>query len=143
MERTKRPALAGNTLRVYLHVLKFGPCELKDVQRGLDLASPSLASYHLGKLIEAGYVMQDQYGRYATTKDATAEFLAGYSKLGTSVVPQSFFFSLLFTILVAFFGYESQFNPSFTSYLVVVAVGAVAVLWYETFRLWKRLATWK
>jgi len=133
----------GNTLRVYLFVLRHAPCELRDVQHGLGMASPSLASYHLSKLIEGGYVKQDAFGKYVSVGDAAPELLAGYSKLGATVVPQSLFFSLLLTILVAFFGIESLSQSSLTPYLVGVAVAAVAALWFETFRLWRKLATWK
>jgi predicted transcriptional regulator len=53
--------IRGNTLKVYLYLLKHGPSELKDIQRGLNLSSASLASYHLGKLLETGFVKQDNY----------------------------------------------------------------------------------
>jgi hypothetical protein len=142
-ERAEIPEVRGNTLRVYLHVLKHGPCELREVQHGLALSSPSLASYHLNRLIEAGYVTQEGSGKYIALKDATSEFLAGYSKIGATIVPQSFFFSLFFTMLVAFFGFEALYTPAFVMYLVVISSAAVAVLWYETVRLWRRFATWK
>jgi hypothetical protein len=46
-------------------------------------------------------------------------------------------------MLVAFFGFAAIHDPSFTPELLVVSVAAVAVLWYETAGLWRRLATWK
>jgi predicted transcriptional regulator len=58
----------GNTLKVYLYLLRQGPSELRDVQREVGLSSPSLASYHLGKLSEAGFVKQDEHGRYFAVK---------------------------------------------------------------------------
>lgn len=132
--------IRGNTLRVYLEVLKHGPCDLRDVQRTLGLSTPSLASYHLGRLVRAGYVKQDERGRYLAAGDASTEILAGYLKIGTAIVPQLFFFSLLLTILVAFFSYEVLFNPAFTANLIAASIGAILVLWYETARVWRRLA---
>jgi len=76
-------------------------------------------------------------------KDATSEFLAGYSKVGATIVPRSFFISLLFTMLVAFFGLEALRDSAFTPDLLVVSVAAVGALWYETAGLWRRLATWE
>jgi len=142
-EKVRRLEVKGNTLRVYLYVLRHGPCELREVQHGLALSSASLAIYHLNKLIEAGYVGQDGSGRYAALKDATSEFLAGYSKVGATIVPRSFFFSLLFTMLVTFFGIEAIHDSGFTPDLLAVSVAAVAALWYETAGLWRRLATWE
>ncbi len=141
-KNSQKPVIAGNTVRVYLHLLKHGPCELRDVQHGLGFASASLASYHLRRLMERGYVKQDEFGKYVAQGEGTLELLGGYSKLGPAVVPQAFFFSLLLTVLVAFFGFEALRNPDVTPYLFVVALAAVGVLWYETARLWKRLATW-
>jgi len=131
--------IRGNTLKVYLFLLKHGPSELREIQRGLDLSSASLASYHLGKLEEANYVKQDEQGKYFAVKDASVKVLEGYSKVGSAIVPQLFFFSLLFTILAAFFSYEALYGSGFTLYLVLVSSAMVAVFWYETLILWRRL----
>ena len=131
--------IKGNTLRVYVYLLRHGPSELRDVQREVGLSTASLASYHLGKLVSAGYAKQDELGRYFVTGEASGEILAGYSKIGVAIVPQLFFFTLLFTILTAFFSYEVLSGAGFTDYLVAVSFAMVVVLWFETVRLWRRL----
>ncbi len=130
----------GNSLKVYLYLLRHGPSELRDVQRGVGLSSASLASYHLGKLSEAGFVVQDEHGRYSAVKEASDKVLEGYSRVGSAIVPPMFFFALLFTILVAFFSFEAFYASGFTVYLVAICVAMVLVFWYETVRLWRRLA---
>ncbi len=132
--------IKGNTLKVYLYLLKHGPSELRDVQRGIGLSSPSLASYHLGKLIEAGFANQDEFGKYFAVKETSDKILEGYSKMGTTVVPQMFFFALLSTILAAFFSFMALSTTGFTIYLVGVSATMVLVFWYETVRLWRKLA---
>lgn len=132
--------IKGNTLKVYLYLLRHGPSELRDVQRGVGLSSASLASYHLGRLTEAGFVTQDEHGRYSAVKEASDRILEGYSRIGPAIVPQLFFFALLFTILVAFFSFEALYVPGFTVYLAAVSIAMVIVFWYETVRLWRRLA---
>ena len=132
--------LRGNTLKVYLYLLKHGPSELRDIQRAVGLSSASLASYHLGKLYEAGYVTHDEHGRYSAVKEASDRVLEGYSRMGPAIVPQLFFFALLFTILTVCFSFEALYASSFTVYLVAVSGAMVLVLWYETVRLWRRLA---
>jgi DNA-binding transcriptional ArsR family regulator len=131
--------IRGNTLKAYLYLLKHGPSELREVQRALDLSSASLASYHLGKLADAGYVSQDETGKYFAVKDASTKVLEGYSKVGSAVVPQLFFFSLLFTILIAFFSFEYFFGSGFTVWIIIVSIAMIAVLWYETVVLWRKL----
>ncbi|MGB8779048.1 MAG: helix-turn-helix domain-containing protein, partial [Candidatus Bathyarchaeia archaeon] len=69
----------GNALKIYLYLLRHGPSELRDVQRGVGLSSASLASYHLGRLSEAGFVKQDDQGRYSAVKEASDRVLEGYS----------------------------------------------------------------
>jgi hypothetical protein len=130
----------GNALKVYLYVLRHGPSELRDIQHGVGLSSASLASYHLGKLSEAGFVMQDEHGRYFAVKEASDRVLEGYSRMGHAIVPQLFFFALLFTILAAFFSFEALYTSGFTVYLVAVCAAMVLAFWYETVRLWRRLA---
>jgi hypothetical protein len=132
--------IRGNTLKVYLFLLKHGPSELREVQRGLDFSSASLASYHLGKLLETGYVKQDEYGRYSAVKEASDRILEGYSKIGPAVVPQLFFFSLLFTILVVFFSVGTWIEMNFVPYLIGVSFAMLAVFWFETIKLWRKLA---
>ena len=130
----------GNTLKVYMYLLRHGPSELRDVQRGVGLSSASLASYHLGKLLEGGFVVQDEQGRYSAVREASYRVLDGYSRVGPAIVPQLFFFALLFTILAAFFSFEALNAQGFTMYLVAVCAVMVLVFWYETLRLWRKLA---
>ncbi len=132
--------IKGKTLKVYLYLLRRGPCELRDIQRGVGLSSPSLASYHLRRLVQAGAVTQDKHGTYHANKEASDKILEGYSRIGPAIVPQLFFFALLFTILVAFFSYETLYAQSYAPYLVAVSIATILVIWYETVKLWRRLA---
>lgn len=132
--------ITGNALRVYLHLIRHGPCELRDVQRGVGLSTPSLASYHLNKLIEANYVKQERDGRYIAVKEASTDILAGYSRIGTSIVPRLLFFTIVFTIITVFFSYRALSIPSFTVYLITSSLAMIILLWYETIKLWQKLA---
>ncbi len=85
-------------------------------------------------------MQQDQYGRYCASGEAPVKILDGYAKIGPTIVPQLFFFTLLFTILTAFLSYEALQTPIFTVYLVAASAAMVLVFWYETVRLWRRLA---
>jgi hypothetical protein len=55
-------------------------------------------------------------------------------------VPQLFFFSLLFTVLVFFFSIEVLDGAGFVPYLIEVSFAMLVVFWFETIRLWRRLA---
>ena len=135
--------IRGNALRVYVHLLKHGPSELRDIQRSLGLSTPSLASYHLGRLTRAGYVSQDQYGKYQVTSKPPADILAGYSKVGTAIIPQLFFFSVLFTAVIGFFAVMSFYNGAYVPLLAGGSAVMVAAFWFETTRVWKKLTSWR
>ena len=52
-----KDVLRGLTLKVYRFILKHdGPVGIREVQRALNLSSPTLALYHIDKLEEAGLV---------------------------------------------------------------------------------------
>jgi hypothetical protein len=112
---------------------------LREVQRGLGLSTPSLASYHLGRLMDSGYVRQDEESWYVGEKEASTEILQGYSKVGNALVPQQLFFTLLFTVLITFFGFKSLNSSVFTPYLIGSSMALVVLMWFETVRLWRRL----
>lgn len=140
---SRRPDIRGNTLRVYLYLLQHSPADLRDVQHSLNLSTPSLASYHLGKLLEVGYATQNEHGQYMVVGESANAILEGYVKLGAAVIPQLAFFAVLFTALVGYFALMSLSHPSFVPLLAVSSVAMVVVLWYETLRVWRRLATWR
>jgi DNA-binding transcriptional ArsR family regulator len=55
--------LKGTTLRVYRLIYRQGrPMGVHDVQRGLELSSPSVAQYHIKKLLGAGLIREEQDG---------------------------------------------------------------------------------
>ena len=135
--------IKGNTLRVYLYLLNSGASELRDIQRSLNFSTPSLASYHLSKLIEAGFASQNEYGQYIVGKDSTKEILEGYVRVGTVVFPQLFFFSVLFTAVIGFLAFMSLSLSQYVPLLAAASVALVGAFWYETFKVWRRLTTWK
>ncbi len=141
--RKETSEIKGNTLRVYLYLLQSGASELRDVQRSLGFSTPSLASYHLGKLVEAGYVAQNERGQYTVVKDSTKEILEGYVRVGTVVFPQLFFFSVLFTAVIGFLAFMSLSVSSYVPLLVTASIALVGAFWYETIKVWRRLTTWK
>ena len=55
--------LEGTTRRVFRFVYhQQSPVGIHDVQRGLGLSSPSVAHYHIGKLVKAGLLKEEGDG---------------------------------------------------------------------------------
>jgi hypothetical protein len=129
----------GNTLRVYLYLLKEGPTELRDVQRGLGLSTPSLASYHLERLSSLGYAGQNEKGQYYAVVESAGEILEGFTRVGGFLVPQLFFFAVLFTIVLLYFAYMSLVSVAYVPFLAAASIALVAVVWHQTLRVWGAL----
>jgi len=135
------PTIKGNTVRVYLFVLRNGPCELRDVQRALKLSTPSLAFYHLSKLVEAGNVKRTEDGRYVVVTDISADLLDGYVKFGKQIVPQLLILTIIFTAILGYYAYLVWRLPLDLDDAVTAAYSlSIIVLWYETIQAWRRLS---
>jgi len=140
--RASAPAIKGNTIRVYLFVLKNGPCELREVQRALKLSTPSLAFYHLSRLVQAGVVSRTEDGRFIVVTDISADLLDGYVKFGRQIIPQFFFLTLIFTAILAYYVYLVWRLPLETDDIVTIVYSlSIILLWYETIKIWRRLSS--
>lgn len=134
--------MRGNTVRVYLFVLKNGPCELREVQRALKLSTPSLAFYHLSRLVQSGVVSRTEDGRYSVVADISADLLDGYVKFGRRIIPQLFFLTLIFTAILGYYVYLIWRLPLDADDIVTIVYSlSIIVLWYETLKVWRRLAS--
>ena len=140
--RASAPVFRGNTVRVYLFVLKNGPSELREIQRALKLSTPSLAFYHLSRLVQSGVVSRTDDGRYVVVTDISADLLDGYVKFGRRIIPQLFFLTLTFTAILAYYVYLVWKLPLDTDDIVTIIYSlSIIVLWYETIKVWRRLSS--
>ena len=129
--------LEGNTLNVYAYVVHVGkPVGTRDVTRGANLSSPSVAHRHLQKLEDLGLIERNQYGNYVM-KEKTS--ISGYIWIGRNLVPRLMFYSFFFmgafgaeiAILVfGFFVFGLLPDISFI-YLIVMTAIAMALFLYE------------
>jgi DNA-binding transcriptional ArsR family regulator len=131
--------LEGITLNVYLYVAKKGkPVGPRDVMKGANLSSPSVAYRHLQKLEDAGYLSKNEYGEYTVKKKAP---LKGSVWLGYSVVPKMWIYALIFfgillielVILFIHFGVETDEFKVFFLLLTLITGLAMAVFAVEGF----------
>jgi hypothetical protein len=69
LENNPTVVLKGTTLAVFRYIFKEGkPVGPRDIQKGLGLSSPSIASYHLAKLLEAGLIGETEKGYTVNTR---------------------------------------------------------------------------
>jgi hypothetical protein len=124
--------LAGNTLIVYAYVVgENRPVGTRDVMRGANLSSPSVAHRHLLKLETLGLIEKNQFGDYVLKEKAG---VSGHVWVGRSLVPRLMFYSFFF---IGAFGAEiaiillSWLVPWLvieTSFLFLTGMTAVAMV---------------
>jgi hypothetical protein len=86
--------IAGNTLIVYAYVVgENRPVGTRDVMRGANLSSPSVAHRHLQKLELLGLLEKNEYGDYIL-KEKTS--VSGHVWVGRNLVPRLMFYSFFF-----------------------------------------------
>lgn len=86
--------IEGTTFKVYLYLVKEAkPLGPRDVTRGLDLSSPSVAYRHLQKLESLGVIQKDLKGDYVVKEKPSFE---GYIWIGRNLMPRLLFYSFFF-----------------------------------------------
>jgi len=129
--------LEGNTLNVYAYVVHKGkPVGNRDVTRGANLSSPSVAHRHLQKLEDLGLLERTPYGDYVL-KEKTA--VSGYIWMGRTLVPRLLFYSFFFMgafaseVAILVFGFfVSGLVPDVSFlYLTVMTAIAMAIFLFE------------
>jgi DNA-binding transcriptional ArsR family regulator len=129
--------LRGKTLRAYLYMMKLSkPVGVRELQRSLDLSSPSVAYHHLEKLERLGLVEKDQYGAYVLVKNIDVGVLQAFARIGTLIVPRFVFYAMFFTTLLV--GYLLIYLGNSNVYVLIFGIAAAAFAWYETIRTWRR-----
>lgn len=131
--------LKGNTLRAYWTLLnsKDGVIGVRELQRQLGFSSPTLASYHLNKLVELELVVNER-GNYRLEREVKVGVLKQFIKIGTFLLPRYVLYATMFTILLIFFFTQlGQKGVSFYSnFALILAIISTVIAWYETIRAW-------
>ncbi len=122
--------LEGKTLAVYTFVVKEGkPVGTREVTRGVNLSSPSVAQRHLQKLEVLGLLEKTEYGDYVLKEKAA---INGHLWIGRSIVPRFmvygfFFLGALIAEAAAILYTESVGSVVETNYLYLTMVLLTAV----------------
>jgi predicted DNA-binding transcriptional regulator len=132
--------LKGKTLLIYWYLLQqpSHSVGIREVQRALNLSSPSIAVHHLEKLQDLGLITKKGTGEYVLEGEVKVGILKFFTRMGRFLVPRYLFYSVLFsTMLTAYLALctVGQIIPSF--YTLMFAIIAMLIFWIETFRLWR------
>ena len=94
MTNSEAETLEGKTLNVYSYVVKEGkPVGPREVMRGVNLSSPSVAYWHLQKLEACGLLQKNEFGSYVVKEKVN---ISGHLWIGRNLVPRLLCYSLFF-----------------------------------------------
>ncbi|MGA2384942.1 MAG: winged-helix domain-containing protein [Candidatus Bathyarchaeia archaeon] len=86
--------LEGNTLTVYAYIVHNAkPVGTREVTRGANLSSTSVAFRHLQKLEDMGLIEKNSYGDYVLKEKTN---IKGHVWVGRNLIPRLMFYSFFF-----------------------------------------------
>jgi hypothetical protein len=124
--------LRGRTLKVYLYIVKERtPVGPRDVMRGVNLSSPSVAYRHLQKLENMGLLAKNEHGNYFAKEKAA---IRGYVWAGRRLIPNSIVYALIFLSILAWeivvltIHFSVETNQFKVFFILLMAITAAASL---------------
>ncbi len=119
--------VSGTTWDVYLYILKSKESTgVREVWRALKLSSPSLAQYHINKLLELKLIEASPDGRYRANEGEQVEALRSFVLLHGRLIPRLVFYGALLSGILASYLVFWPFRWDFRD-LVVLAVSVFSI----------------
>jgi DNA-binding transcriptional ArsR family regulator len=133
------PNLSGTTLRVYRYLYRSGKAlGVREIQRGISLSSPSVAEYHVKKLLEMNLIKEDVAGssRFVVDRVIFENMIRVKKLLIPFQVAYAIFFGIALVLLVSLFRPEMLSSQYVFS---VIIIGAACIVFaYQTFSSLRR-----
>ncbi len=126
--------LNSTLFNTYVFLVKTGkPLGPRDLMRGVNLSSPSVAYRNLQRLMDLGLVAKDEYGNYLVKKRVG---MNGYVWVGKTLIPRFAVFGFIFVgvliaeiaVLIPHLFAGSPIEESFWLLTVVTVVSATVFL---------------
>jgi len=138
---SSRKNVSGTTWDVYLYVLTSRePIGVRDVWRTLSFSSPSLAQYHINKLLDLKLIESTPEGKYRVNEEEQVDALRSFILLRGRLVPRLVFYGAIISGILASYFVLWPFRWDFRD-LVVLAVSVFSVIafFFEAYNQYKGL----
>ncbi|UCH57576.1 MAG: helix-turn-helix transcriptional regulator [Candidatus Bathyarchaeota archaeon] len=135
----------GRTWDVYLCILtSSSPIGVREIWRALSLSSPSLAQYHVNKLLELRLIEATPDGKYMTNDEERLEALRSFLTLRGMLIPRMVVYAALLSgVLVSyvlFWPWRGDFRDLMT---LSVTLFSIAAFLFEAVKQYRGLSVWK
>lgn len=123
--------LNGRTLMVYFVLLNKKSIGVRDLQRHLELSSPSVAKYHLEKLVNLNLV-KNRNGIYHLDKKADLPLLTSWVLIGKHLLPKAIFAAIFFTILfISYLIFIYSYWNKDSLFVILLGAGIMIYVWLD------------
>jgi hypothetical protein len=120
--------ISGTTWDVYLYILTSkDPVGVRDVWRTLEFSSPSLAQYHVNKLLALNLLHQTPDGKYQVKEKEQIEALRSFVLLRGRLIPRLVFYGALVAGVFAAYLFFRPSRWDFRDY-VILLISAFSML---------------
>ncbi len=131
--------LKGTTLRVYWYALKKEKVGVREVQRALNLSSPSVALHHIDKLVRMNLLKREEDSSYHVIEKVEVDIVKQFVRVGGLMVPRFLFYAAYFSTLFLAYLLVRDVTLDFDNFMfLVLGASAVMMAWYETLKAWRR-----
>lgn len=135
----------GKTWDVYLCILTSNdPIGVREIWRSLGFSTPSLAQYHVNKLLELKLIDSTRSGKYVTNETEKLEALRSFLSLRGMLIPRMVVYAaLMFGILVSyvyFWTWRGDFRDLTT---LAACIFGIAAFSFEAIMQYRGLSNWK
>ncbi|MHA1910087.1 MAG: winged helix-turn-helix domain-containing protein [Candidatus Kariarchaeaceae archaeon] len=136
--------IKGTTLRVYHFLMKIADLGPREIQRELELSSPSVAVYHLTKLVDWGLIEKTPQGRYNVIVRLKIGILKQFIDFKGLLIPRFASYAVFFTVI--FIGYliffagdiSDWFSRTAKIFVWIVSIPALVVFWLEAYFVYQQ-----
>jgi hypothetical protein len=134
----------GTTYDVYLCILTSNsPVGVREIWRALNLSSPSLAQYHVNKLMELKLI-EPQAGKYVTNDQEQLEALRSFLMLRGMLIPRMVVYAALSAGILTSFLLLYPISWDFRDLVTVaVCLFSIATFSFEAIKQYRGLTVWK
>jgi hypothetical protein len=131
------PVLSGTTLKIYRYLYRQGgsPAGFHEIQRGCRLSSPSVAQYHVKKLLDVGLIKEVDSG-YVVDRVLFENMI----RIRKSIVPMQLTFMVFFISTLVLLLTLLRPNSLSATYFfsVTINIAAIVLFAYEANSTWRR-----
>jgi len=135
----------GKTLDVYLCILsKDKGIGVRDIWRELDFSSPSLAQYHVNKLLDLRLIEPDPDGKYIVNDEETIEALRSFLMLRGMLIPRLTIYAALLTgLMISYLSFYPWRGDARDLTVIFVALFSIGAFVFEAIKQYRGLSVLK